>query len=87
MPVRYTQSTKRAFICLLTRLAIKYKLDLDLMRDPNDADVRKLHRKVSRKVHPDRGGSTEDQKKLNVAHDAWEKAVREAQGKNAVDPC
>ena len=41
MLVRYTQSTKSALRTLLKRLTIKYKPYLDLMRDSNDADVRK----------------------------------------------
>ena len=38
--------------------------------------MRLAFRHVCRKTHPDKGGSLEDQKKLNAAHDAWTEAAR-----------
>ena len=78
MPVSLVQSTKRALVSLLKSLAVKFKLVLSITRDSDDAEVRRSYRTVSRRVHPDRGGSAEDQKKLNVAYGHWEKATREA---------
>ena len=78
MPVSLVQTTKRALVSLLKSLAVKFKLVLSITHDSDDAEVRKSYRTVSRRVHPDRGGFAEGQKKLNVAYGNWEKATREA---------
>ena len=36
-----------------------------------DDVVREAYRDLSRKVHPDKGGSSDDQKKLNEAYQSW----------------
>ena len=77
MPVSLVQNTKRALVSLES-LAVEVNLALNITREPDDADVRRSYRTVSRRVHPDRGGSAEDQTRLNAAHSNWEKAVREA---------
>ena len=38
--------------------------------------MQKAFRKVSGKVHPDKGGSAEDSQRLNAARDAWQAALR-----------
>ena len=68
---------KRALVALLRYLATAYGCVVDVTRGSDDAAVRRAYRLVSRRVHPDRGGSEEDQKKLNGAHDDWCKAQRE----------
>ncbi len=65
---------KRALVTLLKALAASYGVVLQLARDSADRDVRSAYRKVSRKVHPDHGGSVADQTQLNAAHDAWQEA-------------
>ena len=67
---------KRALVGLLRVLAASYGVALSLKRDATDVEVSSAYRKVSRRVHPDRGGKTEDQAALNNAHDAWEAAKR-----------
>lgn len=44
--------------------------DIDLLKNAADENARKkVYRKLSAKYHPDRGGSTEDMKELNVIKD------------------
>jgi len=40
-------------------------------RESADAEARKAYRAVSAKVHPDKGGNAEDQKKLNATYTEW----------------
>ena len=68
---------KRALVALLRYLATAYGCVVDVTRDSDDAAVRRAYRLVSRRVHPDRGGNEEDQKKLNGAHDEWCQAQRD----------
>ena len=72
---------KRAFIKVLLQLAATYAVKLSLSRDsPADA-VSAAYRKVSLKVHPDKGGTDEQQTALNAAREAWETAKVAAPGK------
>ena len=75
---------KRALVGLLRTLAASYGVALTLKREAADVEVSGAYRKVSRRVHPDRGGKTEDQAALNNAHDAWEaaKLARKPRGKH-----
>ena len=66
MVASVVQSAKRTLVSLLKRLANKHGVPLEITRGSDDSEVRKAYRKVSRKVHPDRGGSAEDQKKLTL---------------------
>ena len=71
---------KRALVTLLKSLATVYGLVLSVTRDAPDKDVRTAYRKVSRKAHPDHGGSAEHQTALNNAHDAWQEAIKASKG-------
>ena len=73
---------KRSFITLLKTLAATYCISLPLNRDSADQDVRSAFKKVSRKVHPDKGGSGADQTRLTAARDVWLDAIKEAAGKH-----
>ena len=73
---------KRLSVCLLKSLATTYGVVLQLSRDAADAEVTSAFRKVSRKAHPDQGGSVADQTALNNARDAWQDAVKEVAGKH-----
>ena len=57
-------------------------MSLQLTRESSDADVRTAFRKVSRRAHPDQGGSEADQTALNSARDVWQDAQTEAAGKH-----
>ena len=56
------QLAKRALVTLLLALARQYNIVLALNRDSKDDVVLTALKKVARKVHPDKGGSGEDQK-------------------------
>ena len=72
---------KRAFIKVLLQLAVTYAVKLSLSRDSPDDAVNAAYRQVSLKVHPDKGGTDDQQTALNAAREAWETAKVAAPGK------
>ena len=75
MPAGSAQLAKRALVTLLLILARKYDIPAVVVnRDSPDGVVLATFKKVSKKVHPDKGGSTQDFQKLNNARDEWNKA-------------
>ena len=58
---------KRALVTLIKLLATAYRCVLDVTRDSSDQEVTSAYRKLSKKVHPDKGGLEADQKRLNNA--------------------
>ena len=68
---------KRTLVTLIKSLAALYSVVVEVVRDSDDAVIRGAFRKVTRKVHPDRGGNEADQKRLNEAYESWCKAGRE----------
>ena len=73
------QRAKRAFVTVLLGLATAYGLHVEVTRDSADDVVEKTYRKVSRSVHPDKGGSATDAQRLNTARDGWKEARRAGQ--------
>ena len=69
-------SAKRALIILIRTLAELYGCSVNVTRDSVDAVAKRAFRTLSRKVHPDHGGSTADQTRLNLAYEAWCEALR-----------
>ena len=63
---------KRALMAIIRSLALAYEIWVTVTRESKDAEVSKAYRKLSLKVHPDRGGNVRDQARLNAAHDAWQ---------------
>ena len=57
---------KRAFIKVLLQLAVTNAVKLSLSRDSPDDAVNAAYRKVSLKVHPDKGGTDDQQRSLNA---------------------
>ena len=78
---------KRLLVSLLKTLAAAYGVALKLSRDSSDVDVRSAFKKVSRKAHPDKGGSIADQTALNSARDNWQDAVTQAAAETTVKQC
>ena len=78
--VSATDLCKRALVSLLKKPGLAYGVALEVTRDSTDAQVRTAFRKVSCKVHLDRGGKEEDQKRLNLARGAWQNALKQARG-------
>ena len=68
---------KRTLVKLIHTLASAYGCCVTLTRESSDADVKKAFRKVSKKTHPDHGGSTADQQRLNAAYEEWCQALRD----------
>ena len=79
MPQSPVQRAKRAFVSVLLTLATAYGLHVDVTRESGDETVQAAYRKVSRSVHPDKGGCDEDAQRLNTARDAWQDARRAGQ--------
>ena len=93
--VSATDKSKRALVTLIRSLALLYGCCVTVSRESLDADMRKAYRTVSKKVHPDRGGDTEDQKRFNAAYREWcdaafhktggkEQSIRREQSKKRV---
>ena len=57
-----TDRAKRALVTLICSLAVLHNSVIDISRGSQDDAVKKTYRQASRWVHPDRGGSEEDQK-------------------------
>ena len=66
---------KRALVALIRALVTTYGCNIHVTRDSSDAELTKAYRKLSLKVHPDRGGDEEHQKRLNNANDALERGA------------
>ena len=67
------QRAQRALVSLLLRLAAKYSVELSVNRDSCDKELTAAFRKVARRAHPDKGGTTADTQGLISARDSWEK--------------
>ena len=65
---------KRALVTLLKTLGALYGCCVGVTRESTETEVRKAYRAVSKGVHPDRGGNTEDQKRLDLTYGAWNNA-------------
>lgn len=71
---------------LLLRLARAHVLALGISRESPDPALLSAFRRVSRKVHPDRGGSLTESQRLNAARDSWDEARRSAPGPGRPTP-
>ena len=69
---------KRELVKVLRELAEKYGVVLTLTRDSANKDVEKAFRKVSRRVHPDKGGLLADFQKLSATNDTWRGLLKNA---------
>ena len=67
---------KGALVTLIRLLAGIHCITTDVKRDSPVEGVRQAYRALSRKVHPDRGGTGEDQQKLNAAYEKWSKLLK-----------
>ncbi|CAE7470127.1 unnamed protein product [Symbiodinium sp. CCMP2592] len=81
MPVSALQRAKRVLVSVLLSLAAAYGLDLKLAREASDDEVTKAFRRVTRRVHPDKGGAAADAQRLNAARDAWLTATTNSKGR------
>ena len=73
MAVSKVGAATRTFVVVLLALARVYKLVLEVNRDSSAEQLVKAYKKVLLKTHPDKGGKTADQVKLNAAKETWDK--------------
>ena len=74
MPASKAQSAKRAFVRVLTALGRSYGVSVTVTRDSTDACLLRAYRRLLLKVHPDKGGTVEDQQRLQSAKEEWHSA-------------
>ena len=74
MVVSAALHARRAFVKVMLSLAALYGVLLDLARDSPDAVVVQAHKKLVRKVHPDKGGTKEHAQQLQQAREVWTNA-------------
>ena len=55
---------KRALVAVIRALVTTYGCNIHVTRDSSDAELTKAYRKLSLKVHPDRGGDEEHQQRF-----------------------
>ena len=67
-----TTLAKRALVRLLLSLATAYRVRVNVNRESEDKAVVTAYKRVTLKVHPDKGGRTEDFQKLQDAKDKWD---------------
>ena len=72
------QRAKRAFVKVLLTIAVSYSVRLELSRDSPDEACAKAFKKLSLKVHPDKGGLLAHAQELNNAKRTWDEARRKA---------
>ena len=78
MPLSPLESAKQAFFSLLLRLGRSHAVPLQISRESPDPELLKAYRRISKKVHPDRGGSLAQSQNLNASKDAWEEARKKS---------
>ena len=86
MPLSLLEKAKRTFVSLLLQLGRAHGLAFDISRDSPDPAVLSAFRRLSRKVHPDRGGSLAESQRLNAAKDCWDEARRQSRGPGRPGP-
>ena len=69
-------NAKRELVKLLRSLSQRYQLRLDVSRDSSDKEVSKAFKKVSLRVHPDKGGEQADFQLLSATNDTWQELVK-----------
>lgn len=73
MVVSRVQAARRALVTLLLALGEAYNIAVVVSRESPDAEMQKAYRRVAARVHPDKGGSADDSKKLNAMRDTWQR--------------
>ena len=73
-------SATRAFVSILLLLSRSHGIRLTVTRESPDPELTQAFRRVSRAVHPDRGGSADEAQRLNAARDKWNEARHNRRG-------
>ena len=75
------QVAQRAFVTVLLALAAAYGVSVTVTRESPDAALLRAYRRLLLRVHPDKGGTGDDQRTLQGARETWEKARHNAAGR------
>ena len=78
MVVSQALIARRALVKVLVSLASLYGVLLSVTRESTDDQVLAGYKKLIRKVHPDKGGKTEDAQRLQSAEEFWDNAKSKA---------
>ena len=70
------QVATRAFVRALLDLARRYAVSAEVNRDSSEVQLLAAYKRLLRKVHPDKGGRTEDQQHLQAMKEDWQRAVK-----------
>ena len=81
MPDESARTSKRALITVMLALAAAYGILLACVRDSPDDEVLRAYRKLLLRVHPDKGGTTADQQRLQGAKEAWDATRKRRPGR------
>jgi len=76
---------KRALVALIRALVTTYGCNIHVTRDSSDAELTKAYRKLSLKVHPDRGGDEERQKERERERERETESEKERDGERQRD--
>ena len=76
MAVSPALHARRAFVKVMIALASVYGVLLGITRDSPDAEVVQAHKKLVRKVHPDKEGTKEHAQQLQAARELWTNAKK-----------
>ena len=78
MPTGARQRALRAFGVVVRRMARKYRLaQADITANSVAKDVVRVYRRLCKKVHPDKGGSTADFQDLDGVYQAWSRLAEQ----------
>ena len=75
MPSSRLEVAKRAFVKVLLALAAKYQVATAVTRESAAHALLSAYKRLLLKVHPDKGGSAEDFKKLQDVKEKWDDQV------------
>ena len=78
MVVSQALIARRALVKVLVSLASLYGVLLSVTRESTDDQVLAGYKKLTKKVHADNGGKTEDAQRLRSAKDGWDIPESEA---------
>ena len=74
MPTSRVLAAKRAFVQVLLSLAAAYQVATRVTRESAEHALISAYKRLLLKVHPDKGGSNEDFRKLQEAKEKWDNA-------------
>ena len=74
MPLSALVRAQRALVSVMVKLARAHGVSLEVNRESPEPDVAKAYRRVTKLVHPDKGGSKRDFQDLQAKKESWDAA-------------